>query len=131
MRTFGMRALTIIGALAVAASTGISAAAQKPKSDLLTARQVKQLIAHAKTPTDHVRLSKHFAALAAKHEADAADHAAEAEAYRKNPTFMDSKSPVGPGTATHCDRFAELDRQAAKEARDLSAAHARMAESAK
>ena len=34
---------------------------------------------------------------------------------------------VGPGTATHCDRFAALDREAAKEARDLASAHEHMA----
>ena len=72
-------------------------------------------------------LQKHFLALAAKYEADANDHAAEAQAYRKNPSFMESKNPVGPGTATHCDRFAALDREAAKEARDLASAHDHMA----
>ena len=96
-------------------------------SDLLSSQQVKDLIATAKTPADHVKLQKHFLALAAKYEADAKEHAAEAQAYRKNPSFMESKNPVGPGTAAHCDRFAELDREAAKEARDLAAAHEHMA----
>ena len=96
-------------------------------SDLLTPRQVKELIATAKTPTDHVKLQKHFLAVAAKYEADANEHAAEAQAYRRNPSFMESKNPAGPGTATHCDRFAELDREAAKEARNLAAAHEHMA----
>jgi hypothetical protein len=49
------------------------------------------------------------------------------QAYRKNPTFLESKTPGGPGTAAHCERFAELDRQAAKEARDLASAHEHMA----
>ena len=105
-------------------------AAAAPKanaSGLLTSRQVKELIATAKTPADHVKLQKHFLALAAKYEADASEHAAEAEAYRKNPSFRDTKQPVGPGTAAHCDRFAELDRQAAKEARDLASGHEHMA----
>jgi hypothetical protein len=96
-------------------------------SDLLTSKQVKALIATANTPADHMKLQKHFLALAAKYEADAIEHAAEAEAYRKNPTFMESKNPVGPGTVTHCDRFAQLDREAAKEARDLASAHEHMA----
>lgn len=96
-------------------------------SDLLTSKQVKALIATAGTPADHVKLQKHFLAVAAKHEADANEHAAEAQAYRKNPSFRESKNPVGPGTAAHCDRFAELDREAAKEARDLASAHEHMA----
>ena len=74
-----------------------------------------------------MKLQKHFLALAAKYEADANEHVAEAQAYRKNPSFMASKNPIGPGTATHCDRFADLDRQAAKEARDLASAREHMA----
>ena len=96
-------------------------------SDLLTSKEVKGLIATAKTPADHAKLQKHFLAVAAKYEADAVEHAAEAQAYRKNPSFLESKNPVGPGTAAHCDRFAKLDRQAAKEARGLASAHEHMA----
>ena len=96
-------------------------------SDLLTSKQVKALIATAKTAADHVQLQKHFLAVAAKYEADATEHAAEAQAYRKNPSFMESKNPAGPGTAAHCDRFAQLDREAAQEARDLASAHEHMA----
>jgi hypothetical protein len=92
-------------------------------SDLLTARQLTALIATAKTPADHVKLQKHYLALAARYEAEAVEHVADAQAYRKNPTFLESKTPGGPGTAAHCERFAELDRQAAKEARDLASAH--------
>ena len=60
-------------------------------------------------------------------QAQANEHAAEAQAYHKNPTFMESKNPSGPGTAAHCDRFAELTLQAAKEARELASAHEHMA----
>jgi hypothetical protein len=96
-------------------------------SDLLTAKEARELIANAKTPADHLKLQKHFLAVAAKYDAEAADHTAEAAAYRKNPSFMDSKHPGSPGTAAHCDRFAELSREAAKEARDLASAHEPMA----
>lgn len=120
------------GAPSSAFLTSASAApvAQASKSsDLLTAKEVRELIANAKTPADHVKLQKHYAALAAKYDAEAAEHAAEAQAYRKNPSFMDSKHPINPGTASHCDRFAELSRDAAKEARDLASAHEQMASS--
>jgi hypothetical protein len=103
------------------------AAQASASSDLLTPKAVSELIATAKTPADHVKLQKHFLALAAKYDAEAADHTAEAAAYRKNPSFMDSKHPIGPGTASHCDRFAELSREEAKEARALASAHERMA----
>jgi hypothetical protein len=96
-------------------------------SDLLTARRLTALIATAKTPADHLKLQKHYISLAAKYEEEADEHVADAQAYRKNPTFLESKAPGGPGTAAHCERFAELDRQAAKEARDLASAHEQMA----
>ena len=100
-------------------------------SDLLTPAELKALIASAKTSADHLKLQKHYLALAAKYDAEASDHAAEAAAYRKNPTFMESKNPVAPGTAAHCDRLADRAREAAKEARDLASAHEHMADAAK
>src|SRR6185503_13165390 len=87
---------------------GTAAHTTAKPSDLLTSKRLKELITTAKTPADHVKLQKHFLALAAKYDADANDHAAEAQAYRNNPSFMESKHPAGPGTAAHCDRFAAL-----------------------
>lgn len=104
-----------------------STTSEAKSSDLLTSTQVKALIATANTPADHTKLQKHFLAVAAKYEANATEHAAEAQAYRKNPSFMESKHPSGPATAAHCDRFAQLHREAAKEARDLASAHEHMA----
>jgi hypothetical protein len=110
-------------------ATAGSVTSKAAASDLLTSKQVRELIASAKTSADHLKLQKHYLALAAKYEADAAEHAADAQAYRKNPNFVESKNPSGPGTAAHCERFAQLDREAAKEARDLAAAHEHMAAS--
>jgi hypothetical protein len=118
---------TTHGAIATWQSAPGAAAVQAKPSDVVTAQQVKDLIATAKTPADHIKLQKHYLALAAKYEADADEHAAEAVAYRKNPNFLESKNPIGPGTAAHCERFAQLDREAAKEARDLASAHEHMA----
>ena len=128
MSTFSSRIVVAFSVIALAVSAGAAAAAQARKStDLLTSKQVKELVATAKTPADHLKLSKHFTALAVKYEDQANEHTAEAQAYRKNPTFMESKNPSGPGTAAHCDRFAELTLQAAKEARELASAHEHMA----
>jgi hypothetical protein len=127
MNTFRRYTLGILAVMGLALSVAVSAAPTSKSSDLLTAAQVKELIATAKTPAEHVKLQNHYLALAAKYDVDATEHAAEAVAYRKNPSFMDSKHPVNPGTAAHCDKFAELDREAAKEARDLASAHEHMA----
>lgn len=107
--------------------TSAPTAPKAKSSDLMTSKQVRELIATAKTPADHVKLQKHFLAAAAKYDSDAIEHSADAQAYRRNPTFQESKNPAGPGTAAHCDRFAALDREAAKEARDLASAHEHMA----
>lgn len=126
VRTYTIVALAVMG-LAVSAA-GLSA---QKSSDRLTSKQVKELIANATTPADHAKLQKHFLAVAAEHDAKATEHAEEAQAYRKNPTFMESKHPSGPRTVAHCERFAELDRQAAKEARELASAHEHMAAASK
>lgn len=129
MRTVHFRLLSfaLVGVLTVATAIALSAAEQAKPSDLLTATQVKELVANAKTPADHMKLSKHFAAVAAKYEADADEHKALAAVYRKVPSASETKRPGAPDTAAHCDRFAKLTRDAAKEARDLAAAHEHMA----
>ena len=129
MNKFRTYAIVVLAVMGLAASPP-ALAAQK-SSDRLTNKQVKELVANAKTPADHVKLQKHFLAVAAEYDAKATEHAAEAQAYRKNPTFMESKNPSGPSTVAHCERFAELDREAAKEAQALASANQHMAEASK
>jgi hypothetical protein len=117
-----------ISALAVFSMVGIgSAQTVKSSPDLLPSKQVLELVAHAKSPADHVRLAKHFTALAAKYDADAADHKALAAAYRGAPTPSETKRPGTPDTAAHCERLAQLAADAAKEARDMATMHERLA----
>ena len=127
MTTFSPRIIVAFGAIALAVSVAVSGAQTGKSTDLLTGKQVKELVANAKTPADHMKLSKHFSALAAKYEADAAEHVELSAVYRKSPGAAETKRPGGPDTAVHCDRFAQLARDAAKEARDLAAAHEHMA----
>ena len=131
MRTFRSYAIVALAVIGFAASVPHLVAQTSKSSDLLSNKQVKELVTNAKTPADHVKLQKHFLALAAKYEAEAADHVDLAGAYRKNPNAAESKRPGSPDTAVHCDRFADLSRQAAKEARELASAHEHMAASAK
>ena len=127
MRTIPVRALAMT-ALALFAVVGVGSAQTNTKSsDLLPAKQVRQLVATATTPADHTALAKHFAALAEKYEADTAAHRALAAAYRKRPTASETKRPGTPDTAAHCERFATSAANAAQEARELAAAHERMA----
>jgi hypothetical protein len=112
-------------------ATPVQATPKANTADLLTSAEARALIATANTPADHVKLQKHFLALAAKYDAEAVEHAAEAAAYHKNPNPWERKGSAGPGTSVHCERLAELDREKAKETRDLASAHEHMAAAAK
>jgi len=115
------------GSPAAFANSAQASAAPASTGDLLSAREVRDLIANAKTPAEHRKLGRHFAAVAARYEADAADHAAEAKAYRAGPSASESKRPGSPDTALHCDRLADAARNAAAAARELARDHDRMA----
>ena len=121
------RYLVIVIGISVMASAALSATQGTKASDLLTAKQVNALVATAKTPADHMKLSKHYAALAARYDAEANDHEVLAKVYKSGPNAAESKRPGAPDTAVHCDRLGQLARDAAKEARALAAAHEQMA----
>lgn len=127
MTAFFSRTIIALGVFGLVTSVAVSAGQTGKSADLLTAKQVKELVSSANTPADHTKLSKHLSALAAKYEADAAEHVALSAVYRKTPSASETKPPGTPDTAAHCDRFAESTRSAATEARDLAAAHAHMA----
>lgn len=126
MTMFSVRIAAVFSAFALAASVA-AFAAQEPKStDLLTAKQVQELVATADSPADHTRLQKHFLALAAKYDADAAEHAGLAQSYRKPHVGR-----LMPGSRTkqaeHCDQLTQTLRDAAKGARELASEHGQVA----
>jgi hypothetical protein len=96
----------------------------------LTSKEVKTLVATAKTPADHMKLAKYFEGEAAKLEAESKEHEELAQIYRKNPNAMGMKTPMNPTSAEHCEYFAKATREAAKAAKDLAAAHEQMAKAA-
>ena len=126
MTRISSRIVVAFSGIALAASTA-AFAAQAPKStDLLTSKQVKELVATAQTPADHVKLQKHFLTLAAKYEAEATEHADLAQSYRK-PHVGRLMPGSYPKKAEHCDRLTQTLRDAAKEARELASEHEQMA----
>jgi hypothetical protein len=108
-------ALTLVGSVAAAAD-------QK-----LTTQQVTTLAATATTQADHATLQQHFLAIAAQNEAAAAKHAAMAQAERDNPNPGSHFPGSAALRAKHCDRLAEWNREAAKEARTAASKHAQAA----
>jgi hypothetical protein len=104
------------------------APAVEPK-DELKSKEVKALVASAKTPADHMKLARHYTAMAAKHVAEAQQHEVLAAEYTRNPQLGASKHPMAPNTAEHCKYFAEHCRKAAREMQAMAAAHEEMAKS--
>jgi hypothetical protein len=132
MRVIRLITSVVLGlAVTLTLAAPVAAQAKNKSSDLLTPGQVKELTASAKTPADHLKLARHYTALAAKYDAESAEHAAIADIERKSSNASESKRPGAPGTALHCDRLADNLRVAATEARAMAADHEAMAKSVK
>jgi len=108
-----------------------SFAADSEKS--LSKKEVKALIATAKTPAEHRRIASYYREQTVRLTANAKEHVAMAEEYAKNPTFaaMETKQQASFGQgASHCRRWADVYNQQAKEAEALAVLHEDMAKSA-
>lgn len=128
MTTFiSSRIVITFSSLALAGSV-VASADQGPKSpDLLTPAQVIELAANGSAPADHLKVQKHFLAVAAQDDAQAAKHAAMAQAERKNPNPGSHFPGSSALRAKHCDQLAESNRVAAEAARTAAAEHEQVA----
>ena len=116
--------LTVISlALVVFVAAGYSAAG-KPS---LSKKEVKALIASAKTKEDHLKLADFYKGEAVR--AEAKDHDEMAEMYRKNPTPMAVKHPEAFGEG-HCKEIARRYRESAAKTQELAAMHEQLAATA-
>lgn len=127
-RWFRMAATSSLFALLLVGTIG-SATGMESKS-MLKPKELRALVANAKTPADHMKLARHFNAMAAKHEADAVEHEALAEEYAKHPRPGAAKMPMSGNTPEHCKYYAEHCRKAAAEMKAMAAAHEAMAKEA-
>lgn len=100
-------------------------------SDILSKKQLAELVATAKTARDHLRLAKHYRAAAAKHEMEAQEHVELAAKYKANPNPSEVKMPGSPDTASHCLTYASHCRNAAKTMNEMAAMHEEMAKNVK
>lgn len=98
----------------------------------LTKKEVKALVASARTPGEYMKLVQYFNQKAARLEAESIEHEELAGQYRNDPTSqaIATKHPMSGRTAAHCEYFAKSTREAAKAARALAAAHEQMAKDA-
>jgi hypothetical protein len=95
----------------------------------LTKKELKALIASAKTKDDHQKLADYYKAETVRLEAEAKDHDEMAEAYKKNPSPMAVKHPEAIGEG-HCHEMARRFRETAAQAQELAAMHEDMAKAA-
>ncbi len=120
-------ALTIISlTFLVLLAAGYSAAGQRPS---LSRKEVKALIASAKTKEDHLKLAEFYKTEVARPQAEATDHDEMAEMYRKNPSPMAVKHPEAIGEG-HCKEIARRFRESASKAQELATMHEEMAKAA-
>ena len=107
-------------------TVGNTAAGQRPS---LSKKEVKALIASARTKEDHLKLADYYKAETERLEAAAKDHDEMAEMYRKNPTPMAVKHPEAIGEG-HCHEMARRYREAAAKTQQLAAIQEQLASTA-
>jgi hypothetical protein len=90
----------------------------------LSTKEVKALIANAKTAQDHHKLACYFSA-------EARDEAAKAKYHEEMGKLYESNSNAKHDMVDHCKQFAEEARKAAESDNQLAAEHEKMAEQAK
>lgn len=124
-RTFGLTAL--VGGVLVLSQNSSAQSAGKT----LSKKQLRELVATAKTAADHRKLAEHYRAAAIKHEAEAKEHVELAAKYKANPTASETKRPGAADTASHCLTFAEHCRKQAAIMNEMAAMHEEMAKNSK
>jgi hypothetical protein len=97
------------------------------RQDNLTRKELRALIASAKTPADHERIAAYYRAeaqhLAAKHR----EHEEDLAEYYKNPSRYPSKYPT---MGDHCRSLASYYKMAAERASTLADMHEKVAQEA-
>ena len=117
--------LTIVALMfLVFLAVGNTAAGQRPS---LSKKEVKALIASARTKEDHLKLADYYNAQTARLEAEAKDHDAMAEYYRQNPPRTTKFQVFGE---EHFKEIARRFRESAAKAQKLAAMHEQVAATA-
>ena len=93
----------------------------------LSHKELKALIANAKTREDHLRLADYYRAEASRLRKEAEEHQDLATVYTKGDLYESSKT----GAAQHCKQFADFFAHGAAEADQLAAVHQKMADQMK
>jgi hypothetical protein len=113
--------LSLVCAAGVLFDVGNLLGAQK-----VSKRTLKEMIAGAKTASDHKAIADYYYSEAAKARAKADEHEQEAAFYRRAGEAT-KKVPYAPGTIAHCDALVKNYRAAADSFTALAKEHESMA----
>lgn len=131
-RSWSRRTLmsSMMGMAVSVAALGQPASGSPPASNThrkLSHKELKALIANAKTREDHLRLADYYRAEANRLRKDAEEHQDLAMVYAKGDLYEPSKT----GAAQHCRQFADFFAHGAVEADQLAAVHQKIADQMK
>ena len=122
--------LAIVVALSL---VSVYSVAQDKKSSVPTRKELVTLLKTAKEPPEYRRIAAYYRHEAASLTQSAKEHSELAAIYQEHHPFaaMESKhgDAFGQG-ASHCQKFADLAKEQAKEAEALAAIHEDMAKAA-
>ena len=125
--------VAVLATLAALSLVSVYSVAQDKKSSVPTRKELVTLLKTAKEPPEHRRIAAYYRQEAARLMQSAKEHSELAAIYQEQHPFaaMESKhgDAFGQG-ASHCEKFAELAKEQAKEAEALAALHEDMAKAA-
>jgi hypothetical protein len=127
-----MRSKDVASLLLAAVLTALgpgSLARGQATSPKLTEKQVRTLIATAKTPEDHQKIAAYYRAKAEDAKANAAEHEKILAAYNQNPSTHEPAKAAG-GPSAHCNTLIRLYNDEAKEDLAMAEEHEQMAKAA-
>jgi hypothetical protein len=129
MKNMSVTAFLLVAVLSLTTLGAMSPARGDDTNPKLTSKQLRILIASAKTPEDHQKLAAYYRDMAAEAKANAAEHEKILAAYNQNPsTHPPAKAAGGP--AEHCDTLIRLYNDEAKEDLAMADQHDQMAKAA-
>ena len=123
----------VLASLVASSLISVYSVAQDKKSSVPTRKELVTLLKTAKEPPEHRRIAVYYRHEAASLMQSAKEHSELAAIYQQKHPFaaMESKhgDAFGQG-ASHCQKFADLAKEQAKEAEALAAIHEDMAKAA-
>ena len=129
MKNMSVTAFLLFAVLSLTTLGAMSPARGDDTNPKLTSKQLRSLIANAKTPEDHQKLAAYYRDMAAEAKANAAEHEKILAAYNQNPSTNPPAKAAG-GPAEHCRTLIRLFNDEAKEDLAMADQHDQMAKAA-